>query len=139
MNILSFVALQYIGAGEFTISAQLKILTTAGFSTVILGTTLSSVKWRALFLLVLGCLLVASPAFNHPAGQEAKTTSVGLQMLGYAAVLSEVRLATVDVGVVVGVVALLPFFFLPACRCMLGAFVLVVDSTFFFFSPRLML
>lgn len=90
MNILSFVALQYIGAGEFTICAQLKILTTAGFSTVILGTTLSSVKWRALFLLVLGCLLVASPAFNHPAGQQAKTTSVGLQMLGYAAVLSEV-------------------------------------------------
>lgn len=27
MNILSFVALEYIGAGEFTICAQLKILT----------------------------------------------------------------------------------------------------------------
>lgn len=32
MNILSFIALEYIGAGEFTICAQLKILTTAGFS-----------------------------------------------------------------------------------------------------------
>ena len=32
MNILSFIALEYIGAGEFTICAQLKILTTAAFS-----------------------------------------------------------------------------------------------------------
>ena len=30
MNILSFIALEYIGAGEFTICAQLKILSTAG-------------------------------------------------------------------------------------------------------------
>lgn len=64
MNILSFVALQYIGAGEFTICAQLKILTTAGFSVMIMGTTLSSNRWRALALLVLGCTLVASPSFT---------------------------------------------------------------------------
>lgn len=88
MNILSFVALEYIGAGEFTICAQLKILTTAGFSVLILGTSLSSAKWRALVLLVLGCLLVASPSFTNASA--SKSDSLYLQLLGYAAVLSEV-------------------------------------------------
>lgn len=44
--------------------AQLKILTTAAFSVLILKGSFSSTKWRALFLLVLGCVLVASPTFN---------------------------------------------------------------------------
>ena len=89
MNILSFVALQYIGAGEFTICAQLKILTTAGFSVLIMRTTLSSNKWRALALLVLGCILVASPAFTGP----KKSAADMLQLLGYSAVLTEVALS----------------------------------------------
>jgi UDP-galactose transporter len=46
---------------------QLKILTTAGFSVIILDKHISAAKWRALFLLVLGCVLVASPAYNQPA------------------------------------------------------------------------
>jgi UDP-sugar transporter A1/2/3 len=33
---------------------------------MLLGRNISSVKWRALFLLVLGCILVASPTFNQP-------------------------------------------------------------------------
>ena len=41
MNILSFVAFQGIGAGEFTVCAQLKVLTTAGFSVLVLGTVLT--------------------------------------------------------------------------------------------------
>jgi UDP-sugar transporter A1/2/3 len=89
MNILSFVALQYIGAGEFTICAQLKILTTAGFSVIVLGTSLSSTRWRALALLVLGCVLVASPNFSN-----SKVLSDSyLQLLGYGAVLTEVVLS----------------------------------------------
>jgi solute carrier family 35 (UDP-sugar transporter), member A1/2/3 len=59
MNILSFVALQYIGAGEFTVCAQLKILSTASASVLILNRPLTATKWRALALLVLGCILVA--------------------------------------------------------------------------------
>lgn len=95
MNILSFVALQYIGAGEFTICAQLKILTTAGFSVLILGTSLSWTKWRALALLVLGCILVASPSFTHDSKTPLldSTTSGFLQMFGYGAVLTEVVLS----------------------------------------------
>lgn len=91
MNILSFVALQYIGAGEFTICAQLKILTTAGFSVLILGTGLSWTKWRALALLVLGCTLVASPNFANQSSSAPRDTN--LQLFGYAAVLTEVCLS----------------------------------------------
>ncbi len=101
MNILSFVALQYIGAGEFTICAQLTILTTAGFAVLVLKTTLSSTKWRALALLVLGCILVASPSFHHDSAPSGTTETSGsslsgaevLQIFGYAAVLTEVVLS----------------------------------------------
>lgn len=91
MNILSFVALEYIGAGEFTICAQLKILTTAGFSVIVLGTSLSFGKWRSLMLLVLGCILVASPTFNT-ASKEGENNSKELLLtaFGFAAVLTEV-------------------------------------------------
>jgi len=38
MNVLSFVSIQYIGAGEFTVCGQLKVLSTATFSVIVLGT-----------------------------------------------------------------------------------------------------
>ena len=88
MNILSFVAFAGIGAGEFTVCAQLKVLTTAGFSVIVLGTSLSSAKWRALALLVLGCILVASPTLDR--GDNSK--EIGSVVMGYAAVLTEVCL-----------------------------------------------
>ena len=90
MNVLSFVALQYIGAGEFTVCAQLKILTTAGCSVLILGTSLSTTKWRALLLLVLSCILVASPDLGSFGGAHSGLATRGL---GYAAVLTEVTLS----------------------------------------------
>jgi UDP-sugar transporter A1/2/3 len=100
MNILSFVALQYIGAGEFTICAQLKILTTAAFSVVILKTSLTWTKWRALASLVLGCILVASPNFGAHGGESSAKSDGGegesagfQQLLGYSAVLTEVMLS----------------------------------------------
>lgn len=45
---------------------QLKILTTAAFAVWILNRNISAAKWRALVLLVIGCVLVASPAYNQP-------------------------------------------------------------------------
>lgn len=91
MNILSFVALQYIGAGEFTICAQLKILTTAGFSVLVLGTSLTWTKWRALAALVLGCILVASPSFMNDSSNGGSSSL--LTLLGFGAVLTEVVLS----------------------------------------------
>lgn len=97
MNILSFVALQYIGAGEFTICAQLKILSTAGFSVLILRRGLSWTKWRALILLVLGCILVVSPSLDRRStsagGEEEDGSSSFLQLIGFGAVLTEVMLS----------------------------------------------
>lgn len=102
MNILSFIALQYIGAGEFTVCAQLKILTTAGCSVLVLGTSLTWTKWRALGLLGLGCTLVASPSFAHGTSDHGQSTSSSttkddvspyLQLVGYGAVLIEVSLS----------------------------------------------
>lgn len=92
MNILSFVALMYIGAGEFTICAQLKVLTTAAFSVIIIKTQLSWTRWRALFLLVLGCTLVASPSLSH-LGHEKEDISAYLKAVGFGAVLTEVCLS----------------------------------------------
>ncbi len=112
MNLLSFVSLLYIGAGEFTICAQLKILTTAGCSVIFLRTSLSGAKWRALVQLVLSCVLVASPSFSRTnfrsmgstappldpdADSSADAASVvaqtALTVLGFAAVTLEVLLS----------------------------------------------
>jgi solute carrier family 35 (UDP-sugar transporter), member A1/2/3 len=96
MNILSFVSLQYIGAGEFSVCAQLKILTTACFSVIILGTRLSETKWRALALLVVGCIMVALPGLE---GQQKATTTDQFEyfspfiLFGYGAVILEVALS----------------------------------------------
>ena len=45
---------------------QLKIFSTAAFAVILLGRNITPAKWRALLLLVLGCILVASPTFNKP-------------------------------------------------------------------------
>ena len=63
-NILSYYALARVDASVYTVLLQLKIFTTAAFAVLLLGRNITSTKWRALLLLVLGCILVASPAFN---------------------------------------------------------------------------
>lgn len=89
MNVLSFVSLQYIGAGEFTVCAQLKILTTATFSVLVLGTSINYTKWRALAQLVVGCILVTSPSFDSSFNTNEIDTYNKLTF-GYGAVLLEV-------------------------------------------------
>jgi solute carrier family 35 (UDP-sugar transporter), member A1/2/3 len=63
-NILSYYALARVDASVYSVTLQLKIFTTAAFAVLILGRNISSAKWRALIMLVLGCVLVASPTFN---------------------------------------------------------------------------
>jgi len=62
MNVLSFVALRRIDAAAFTVCAQLKILTTAFFSVLVLQRHLTWTKWRALLLIVCASVLVSTPA-----------------------------------------------------------------------------
>ena len=63
-NVLTYFALGRVDATVYTVLTQLKILTTASFSMILLGRQLSSTKWRALLLLIIGCILVASPSFS---------------------------------------------------------------------------
>ena len=91
MNILSFIALRNIGAGLFTIFAQLKILSTAMMSAIVLRRRYSSARWRALISLMLGVLLFSEPVWNTDNG--GKSVNGGSTMLGCGAVLIEVWLS----------------------------------------------
>ena len=82
-----------VGAGEFTVCAQLKILTTATFSVLLLGTHLTETKWRALALLVIGCILVAIPGLRDSQAEGASSPLSTAAGVGYGAVLAEVVLS----------------------------------------------
>eukprot|EP00981_Chlorochromonas_danica_P012679 scaffold5256_cov192-Ochromonas_danica.AAC.5 len=93
-NILSYFALARVDAALYTVVLQLKILTTAAFSVIFLGRSFSGAKWRALILLVFGCILVASPAFDRDREEDysatTNTSSLGHVVnvaLGIAAIL----------------------------------------------------
>tara|TARA_R110002050_G_scaffold218154_1_gene354095 strand:+ start:377 stop:838 length:462 start_codon:yes stop_codon:yes gene_type:complete len=58
MNLLSFVALQHISSALFISIAQLKTLFTALASVLILGTSLDSIKWLSLIVLVAGNVFI---------------------------------------------------------------------------------
>lgn len=97
-NICSLTAVEYIGAPMFTVCCQMKIFTTAAFGVLILGKSYSSAKWRALLLLIIGCLMVSSPilkAVFEPDSSGAQTSmyghSISEQMFGLAAVTLQVK------------------------------------------------
>ncbi len=94
-NVMSYYALARVDASVYSVMLQLKIVTTAGFAVAILGRNISMTKWRALLLLVAGCVLVASPAFNRAptcdsekdaGGEEDEQVTVLESMLGIGAV-----------------------------------------------------
>ena len=77
--------------GMFTICAQLKILTTATCSSIMLKRKYSAVKWRALLFLMLGVLLFSEPVWNSP--ETFQLRGNGNFVLGITAVLTEVTLS----------------------------------------------
>lgn len=83
----------YVAVNYGNISAQLKILTTAGSSVLILHTKLSATKWRALGLLVLGCILVISPSLELQQKSSAGVSQFTVFVFGYGAVFLEVLLS----------------------------------------------
>ena len=92
MNILSYVALRNISASLFTICAQLKILTTATFSCVILKRKYSMVKWRALLTLMIGVCIFSEHIWNDP-DIKISTGNRRNMILGTLAVLTEITLS----------------------------------------------
>lgn len=74
-NILTYISLANIDAATYSVLLQLKTLTTAAFAVTILSRYISTTKWRALVLLIVGCILVASPVFNSCETDSKKQSS----------------------------------------------------------------
>lgn len=73
-NSLQLIAISHLDASLFAILSQLKIFTTAIFSTVLLHTKISTRKWTALTLLVIGVILVQyTPPKQDERTQDMKT------------------------------------------------------------------
>ncbi|KAK4147298.1 nucleotide-sugar transporter-domain-containing protein [Dichotomopilus funicola] len=65
-NTLQYTALSNLDAVHFQVLYHLKILTTAVFTVLLLGRTLSIRRWLSFVLLTIGVSLVSLPSFNNP-------------------------------------------------------------------------
>ncbi|XP_071842332.1 UDP-N-acetylglucosamine transporter-like isoform X1 [Apostichopus japonicus] len=84
-NNLLFLALSNLDAATYQVTYQLKILTTAMFSVILLGKQLNGTKWISLVLLMFGVALVQMPSGTQT--KEKELTASG-QFIGLMAVLS---------------------------------------------------
>jgi UDP-sugar transporter A1/2/3 len=83
-NNLQYHAVSLLDAATFQVTYQMKILTTALFSVLLLNKTLSKLKWFSLLLLTGGIALVQLS--NTSSSSTKKTTSADAQFLGLMAV-----------------------------------------------------
>ncbi|CAM4919895.1 unnamed protein product [Rotaria socialis] len=95
-NNLLFVALSYLNAATYQVSYQLKILTTAIFSVLIMGKKVERHQWFSLFLLAIGVAFVTWPSSEETT--KRITTQIQATWLQQAIGFGAVILASVTSG-----------------------------------------
>lgn len=92
-NNLLFVALTHLNAATFQVTYQLKILTTALFSVILLRKSLSKMKWFSLFVLMFAVALVQLPSDaskeggSHSKESESSNDGFSSALVGLTAIL----------------------------------------------------
>jgi UDP-sugar transporter A1/2/3 len=86
-NVLQYRAMELLDAAVFQVTSQLKLLTTAFFSTIFLNMQLGLKKWLSLVILAVGVALVQLPS-SRGAHSEASTSYAGLLMVIISCTLS---------------------------------------------------
>jgi solute carrier family 35 (UDP-sugar transporter), member A1/2/3 len=84
-NNLQYVAVSLLDAATFQVTYQLKILTTALCSVIMLRTSLSGIKWFSLVLLTFGVALVQMPSGDNVDSKDDEDATME-KMLGLIAV-----------------------------------------------------
>lgn len=88
-NNLLYIALSNLEAATFQVTYQLKILSTAAFSVVLLGRSLNRDKWLALILLMLGVTLVQMESVTTSSKEVEDAGIIGQRpIVGLLAVLT---------------------------------------------------
>jgi UDP-sugar transporter A1/2/3 len=95
MNRLSFFALKRVDPATFTLIFQLKLLTTACFSMLMLGRSYKAFQLRALLLLIIGVIQIT--AATHPETSVTRDAELAVDVwnfrLGVIAAVCEVTLS----------------------------------------------